>query len=60
MSGPTPTTSHPSAPAGDELRAQKIAFLVMVAIIAIAPAVVYPIFMMKVMCFALFACAFNL
>ena len=32
----------------------------MVAIIAIAPAVVYPIFMMKVMCFALFACAFNL
>ncbi len=60
MSGTTPTTSQASAPVGDELRAQKIAFLVMVAIIAIAPVVVYPIFMMKVMCFALFACAFNL
>ncbi|MCU0803773.1 MAG: branched-chain amino acid ABC transporter permease [Burkholderiales bacterium] len=32
----------------------------MVAIIAIAPLAVYPIFLMKVMCFALFACAFNL
>ena len=48
------------AAVSDELRAQKIAFLVMVAIIAIAPVVVYPVFMMKVMCFALFACAFNL
>jgi branched-chain amino acid transport system permease protein len=26
----------------------------------LAPLVVYPVFMMKVMCFALFACAFNL
>ena len=25
-----------------------------------APAVVYPVFLMKVLCFALFACAFNL
>ncbi len=25
-----------------------------------APAVIYPVFLMKVMCFALFACAFNL
>ncbi|MGE0310121.1 MAG: branched-chain amino acid ABC transporter permease [Lautropia sp.] len=33
----------------------------MVAVFALAPAVgVYPVFMMKVMCFALFACAFNL
>ena len=63
MSGSTPTTPHVSAAtnsAGDDFRAQKIAFLVMVAIIAIAPVVVYPVFMMKVMCFALFACAFNL
>jgi branched-chain amino acid transport system permease protein len=41
-------------------RALRIAFLVMVAVIAVAPFVVYPVFMMKVMCFALFACAFNL
>ena len=39
---------------------QKIAFVVMLAIFVAAPLVVYPVFMMKVMCFALFACAFNL
>jgi branched-chain amino acid transport system permease protein len=39
---------------------QKIAFGVMLALFAAAPLVVYPVFMMKVMCFALFACAFNL
>jgi len=42
------------------MRHQKIAFVVMLAIFALAPLVVYPVFMMKVMCFALFACAFNL
>jgi len=42
------------------MRHQKIAFLLMLAIFAAAPLVVYPVFMMKVMCFALFACAFNL
>jgi branched-chain amino acid transport system permease protein len=42
------------------VRHQKIAFLVMVAFFALAPLVLYPVFLMKVMCFALFACAFNL
>ena len=42
------------------MRHQKIAFVVMLAILAAAPLLVYPVFMMKVMCFALFACAFNL
>ena len=32
----------------------------MVAFFALAPFVVYPVFLMKVLCFALFACAFNL
>jgi branched-chain amino acid transport system permease protein len=32
----------------------------MALLFAIAPLVVYPVFMMKAMCFALFACAFNL
>jgi branched-chain amino acid transport system permease protein len=41
-------------------RAQAIAFAVMVALIVIAPTVLYPVFLMKVLCFALFACAFNL
>jgi branched-chain amino acid transport system permease protein len=41
-------------------RPQTIAFWIMVAAIIAAPAVLYPVFLMKVMCFALFACAFNL
>jgi branched-chain amino acid transport system permease protein len=35
-------------------------FAVLVALALIAPAAVYPVFLMKVLCFALFACAFNL
>jgi branched-chain amino acid transport system permease protein len=42
------------------MRHQQIAFVAMVAFFAAAPLAVYPVFMMKVMCFALFACAFNL
>jgi branched-chain amino acid transport system permease protein len=49
-----------AAKLAEELRIQRIAFFVMAAIFALAPLVVYPVFMMKVMCFALFACAFNL
>jgi branched-chain amino acid transport system permease protein len=41
-------------------RAQVVAFVVMVAFFAGAPFVVYPVFLMKALCFALFACAFNL
>jgi len=41
-------------------RAQQVALGVMVAFFALAPLVLYPVFLMKVMCFALFACAFNL
>ena len=54
--------SAPDIPprAGSDPRAQRVAFAVMVAVLLLAPLVVYPVFMMKVMCFALFACAFNL
>ncbi|MFY9314724.1 MAG: branched-chain amino acid ABC transporter permease [Burkholderiales bacterium] len=41
-------------------RAQKIALAAMAAFFLLAPMVVYPVFLMKAMCFALFACAFNL
>ncbi len=34
--------------------------LVAIAVLLVAPQVVYPVFLMKVLCFALFACAFNL
>ena len=52
-----------AAPASVTTRSDKslwMAFAIMVAIFAIAPIWVYPVFLMKVMCFALFACAFNL
>jgi branched-chain amino acid transport system permease protein len=39
---------------------QWVAFAIMVLVLVIAPIWVYPVFLMKVMCFALFACAFNL
>ena len=41
-------------------KAQLIAFVVMVAFIVVAPFYLYPVFLMKLLCFALFACAFNL
>ena len=38
----------------------KIIFLALLALAIVLPFTVYPVFAMKVMCFALFACAFNL
>ncbi len=35
-------------------------YILLLALALVAPAVVYPVFLMKVLCFALFACAFNL
>ncbi|MDZ5697430.1 branched-chain amino acid ABC transporter permease [Chelativorans sp. M5D2P16] len=35
-------------------------FLALLAVSLVAPFVLYPVFLMKVLCFALFACAFNL
>jgi branched-chain amino acid transport system permease protein len=41
-------------------RSHLVAFAVIVALVLVAPFFVYPVFLMKVMCFALFALAFNL
>ena len=41
-------------------RAQAVALVALVALIVMAPAVLYPVFVMKVLCFGLFASAFNL
>ena len=46
--------------AAGSLRHQQIAFLIMAGFFIVAPLVIYPVFLMKLMCFALFACAFNL
>jgi branched-chain amino acid transport system permease protein len=48
------------APAIGGTTHQYVGFAIMVAIFVIAPLFVYPIFLMNVLCFALFACAFNL
>jgi branched-chain amino acid transport system permease protein len=39
---------------------EAVAFALMVVVLVVAPLMVYPLFLMKALCFALFACAFNL
>jgi branched-chain amino acid transport system permease protein len=39
---------------------EAIAFALLLAALLIAPSFIYPLFLMKALCFALFACAFNL
>jgi branched-chain amino acid transport system permease protein len=41
-------------------RDEQIAFLIMTAALIVAPLFAYPFFLMQALCFALFACAFNL
>jgi branched-chain amino acid transport system permease protein len=41
-------------------RSEVIAFVLMLGALIVAPMVAYPVFLMKALCFALFACAFNL
>ena len=41
-------------------RGHLIAFVLMLAFFALGPTLIYPVFLMKVMCFGLYACAFNL
>jgi len=41
-------------------RSLVVAFALTVVLLVAAPFVVYPVFLMKALCFALFACAFNL
>jgi len=50
----------PMAKESVRARSEMIAFVVMAVILAILPLFAYPVFLMKALCFALFACAFNL
>ncbi len=59
VTGRPPATARPFRFMGFT-SAQAGAFLLMLALIVICPFVLYPVFLMKVLCFALFACAFNL
>jgi branched-chain amino acid transport system permease protein len=44
----------------DTVRSLTAAFVAMVVLLALAPFLIYPVFLMQALCFALFACAFNL
>jgi branched-chain amino acid transport system permease protein len=51
----------PVAPALDRnSRSELIGFVILTAFVIAAPLFIYPLLMMKILCFALFACAFNL
>ena len=55
------STESITAPVANEnMRHEMIAFAVMAGLLLLAPLVVYPFFLMQALCFALFACAFNL
>jgi len=41
-------------------QSEAVAFFLMVCALIVAPMFAYPVFLMKALCFALFACAFNL
>ena len=56
---PNIAASAAKDPAWEE-RYHRVGFVVLLAILLVAPAVVYPVFLMKALCFSLFACAFNL
>ncbi len=55
-----PAMAIPGEPSFLRANAEAIAFVVMAVGLAVAPFFTYPLFLMQVMCFALFACAFNL
>src|SRR6201987_2763993 len=56
MLGEAPAASIPT-----RLGGPLVAIAAMAALFAVAPLVgIYPVFLMKALCFALFACAFNL
>jgi len=60
VAAPDQYQPHASRDDAAEARYHRRAFLVMMALFVAAPFVVYPVFVMKALCFALFACAFNL
>jgi branched-chain amino acid transport system permease protein len=58
MATATETITAPATHASR--RSEMIAFVLMAMFFVVAPLFMYPLFLMKALCFALFACAFNL
>ena len=46
--------------AREQARSLRIPFAILLVVALVAPFFIYPVFLMKILCFALFACAFNL
>jgi branched-chain amino acid transport system permease protein len=53
-------TAPLSAATAETSRSELIGFVILTAFVIAAPLFIYPVLMMKILCFALFACAFNL
>ncbi len=47
-------------PSALRVHSSTICFMIMLTVLVVAPFFAYPLFLMEVLCFALFACAFNL
>src|SRR5512139_2915583 len=58
--GAIPAGAHEGHGVWGFTKAQLTALVLLVAFLAIGPFFLYPVFLMKLLCFALFACAFNL
>ena len=54
------TPAHVERDDAFERRLHRASFVVMLVFFVAAPALIYPVFLMKALCFGLFACAFNL
>jgi len=54
-------TKTPKSPMSNAAKLTRITYLTMLGLLLLAPMMgLYPVFVMKLLCFALFACAFNL
>ncbi|MEO3471763.1 branched-chain amino acid ABC transporter permease [Roseomonas sp. CAU 1739] len=58
--GPMPATAGEGQAFLGYSRAQFVALIILVGALIAGPFFLYPVFLMKLLCFALFACAFNL
>ena len=60
IAAPPAEASPLAAPEHGSLQHHSVAFAIMMALAIAGPFAIYPAFLAKVLCFALFACAFNL
>src|SRR3954451_22184514 len=54
------TATSIAAPRNADRTTSLVTLVALLAVAVVAPFLLYPVFLMKALCFALFACAFNL